>query len=286
MESSQPGSGLWVGIKDLRDGLSRYLERVRNGGTITVTDHGRPVARIVPVGRLSTYEQMKLDGRITPPRRPKGTTRARADRDSGSGQRVHFRAARTGRRRAVRVIGYLDTSAFVPIMLVAESTSAACLDFWLAADAVVSTRLLYVETASALARGERGGRLIGDQPRRARDLFDDLFVEVGLIDVDERLVRGGRRSRPPVRTPRLRRRPLRGRRTARRAGPRGSERRPAPAGGLVRARRRHLRPGPLRLTRAHPTGLSGSCPIDISRYRQCASPAVGSRSSRRCSVMR
>lgn len=74
MESSQPGSGLWVGIKDLRDGLSRYLERVRNGGTITVTDHGRPVARIVPVGRLSTYEQMKLDGRITPPRRPKGTT--------------------------------------------------------------------------------------------------------------------------------------------------------------------------------------------------------------------
>ncbi len=87
------------------------------------------------------------------------------------------------------MIGYLDTSAFVPIMLVAESTSAACLDFWLTADAVVSTRLLYVETASALARGERGGRLIGDQPRRARDLFDNLFVEVGLIDVDERLVR-------------------------------------------------------------------------------------------------
>jgi prevent-host-death family protein len=74
MESSQPGSGLWVGIKDLRDGLSRHLDRVRNGGTITVTDHGRPVARIVPVGRLTTYEQMKLDGRITPGRVPKGTT--------------------------------------------------------------------------------------------------------------------------------------------------------------------------------------------------------------------
>jgi prevent-host-death family protein len=74
MESSQPSSGLWVGIKDLRDGLSRYLDRVRNGGTITVTDHGRPVARIVPVGRLSNYEQMKVDGRITPGRVPKGTT--------------------------------------------------------------------------------------------------------------------------------------------------------------------------------------------------------------------
>jgi prevent-host-death family protein len=63
-----------VGIKELRDRLSKYLDRVREGGTITVTDHGKPIARIVPVGRLTTYEQMKLDGRITPARRPKGTT--------------------------------------------------------------------------------------------------------------------------------------------------------------------------------------------------------------------
>ena len=74
MESSQPSSGLQVGIKDLRDGLSRYLDRVRSGGTITVTDHGRPIARITPVGRLTTYEQMLRDGRITPGRVPKGTT--------------------------------------------------------------------------------------------------------------------------------------------------------------------------------------------------------------------
>ena len=74
MESGEEESGLQVGIKELRDGLSRYLERVRRGGTITVTDHGRPIARIRPVGRLTTYEQMKLDGRITPAQRPKGTT--------------------------------------------------------------------------------------------------------------------------------------------------------------------------------------------------------------------
>jgi prevent-host-death family protein len=61
-----------VGIRELRDGLSRYLARVREGGTITITDHGKPIARIVPVGRLTTYEQMKLDGRITPAQRPKG----------------------------------------------------------------------------------------------------------------------------------------------------------------------------------------------------------------------
>jgi prevent-host-death family protein len=67
-------SGLHVGIKELRDGLSRYLDRVREGGTITVTDHGRPIARIRPVGRLTNLEQMKLEGRITPARVPKGTT--------------------------------------------------------------------------------------------------------------------------------------------------------------------------------------------------------------------
>jgi prevent-host-death family protein len=61
-----------VGIRELRDGLSRHLDRVREGGTITITDHGKPIARIVPVGRLTGYEQMKLDGRITPARRPKG----------------------------------------------------------------------------------------------------------------------------------------------------------------------------------------------------------------------
>ena len=29
-----------IGIRELRDGLSRHLDVVREGGTITVTDHG------------------------------------------------------------------------------------------------------------------------------------------------------------------------------------------------------------------------------------------------------
>jgi predicted nucleic acid-binding protein len=58
------------------------------------------------------------------------------------------------------LIGYLDTSAFVPL-LIEEPTSAACLEFWNAADAVISTRLLYVESAAALARAERNGRFVG-----------------------------------------------------------------------------------------------------------------------------
>lgn len=39
-----------IGIRELRDRLSFYLREVeRTGEPITVTDHGRPIAELVPV---------------------------------------------------------------------------------------------------------------------------------------------------------------------------------------------------------------------------------------------
>ena len=38
-----------VGVRTLRLELSRYLAAVRRGREVTVTDHGRPVARLVPI---------------------------------------------------------------------------------------------------------------------------------------------------------------------------------------------------------------------------------------------
>ncbi len=61
-----------VGIRDLRDNLSRHLETVKEGAEITVTEHGRPVARIVPFKEPTRFEQMVADGRITLPSEPKG----------------------------------------------------------------------------------------------------------------------------------------------------------------------------------------------------------------------
>ena len=61
----------WVGIRELRDGLSRHLASVRAGKTVTITDHGRPVARIVPVDRPSALERLIDDGRVRPARAPK-----------------------------------------------------------------------------------------------------------------------------------------------------------------------------------------------------------------------
>lgn len=62
-----------VGIRELRDGLSRYLAEVRKGRTLTVTDHGRPIAQIVPHGQPTTLERLVAEGLVTPPRSPKRT---------------------------------------------------------------------------------------------------------------------------------------------------------------------------------------------------------------------
>lgn len=37
-----------VGVRELRQHLSRYLDRVKAGEDLVVTEHGREVARIVP----------------------------------------------------------------------------------------------------------------------------------------------------------------------------------------------------------------------------------------------
>src|SRR5919109_1747213 len=39
-----------VGVRELRQNLSRYLERVKAGGGVVVTERGRGVARLIPAG--------------------------------------------------------------------------------------------------------------------------------------------------------------------------------------------------------------------------------------------
>jgi prevent-host-death family protein len=60
-----------VGIRELRDGLSRFISEVREGRTVTVTDHGHPVARIVPVDEPSALDRLIAEGRVIPPTRRK-----------------------------------------------------------------------------------------------------------------------------------------------------------------------------------------------------------------------
>ncbi|MDP1795153.1 MAG: type II toxin-antitoxin system prevent-host-death family antitoxin [Acidimicrobiales bacterium] len=58
-----------VGIAELRDSLSRHIAAVRNGDEIIVTDHGRPVARIVPAGS-SKLDTLIAEGRVVPAPNP------------------------------------------------------------------------------------------------------------------------------------------------------------------------------------------------------------------------
>jgi prevent-host-death family protein len=53
-----------VGIRELRQQASAVMKRVVGGEVIEVTDHGHPIARIVPL-RPSVLDQMVLEGRAT-----------------------------------------------------------------------------------------------------------------------------------------------------------------------------------------------------------------------------
>jgi prevent-host-death family protein len=57
-----------VGVRELRQNLSVYLDRVKAGETLDVTEHGRPVAQLRPRPAASpwTLEQMIADGRVIP----------------------------------------------------------------------------------------------------------------------------------------------------------------------------------------------------------------------------
>jgi prevent-host-death family protein len=49
MAKALQGSGpVEVGIRELRANLSRWLEQVREGREVVVTDRGKPVAKLVP----------------------------------------------------------------------------------------------------------------------------------------------------------------------------------------------------------------------------------------------
>lgn len=60
-----------AGVAELKASLSRYLERVKAGEEILVTDRGRPVAKLVPVAETekgTRRERLIADGLLLPGR--------------------------------------------------------------------------------------------------------------------------------------------------------------------------------------------------------------------------
>lgn len=70
-----------IGIRELRQQASKYLRDVERGEQIEITDRGRPIARLVPIGRETALERLVASGRaavatgdlleLGPPLKPK-----------------------------------------------------------------------------------------------------------------------------------------------------------------------------------------------------------------------
>jgi prevent-host-death family protein len=48
-----------VGVRDLRDNLSAYLRRVRQGELLVITDRGRPIGELGPAARAHSVERAR-----------------------------------------------------------------------------------------------------------------------------------------------------------------------------------------------------------------------------------
>jgi len=67
-----------VGVRELKARLSEYLRQVKQGHTLVITDHGKPVGRLVPAGQsLDQRLQAMIDaglaewnGKPLPPAKP------------------------------------------------------------------------------------------------------------------------------------------------------------------------------------------------------------------------
>lgn len=66
-----------VGVRELHDRLSEYLDRVERGSDVVVTRRGQPIARLSPVDGDDALEQLVQRGLVAPPTAPRRPRRPR-----------------------------------------------------------------------------------------------------------------------------------------------------------------------------------------------------------------
>jgi len=64
-----------VGVRKFRDELRHWLDEVENGREITITDRGKPVARLITAGKPTALERLIAQGIVTPAKSPKRPSR-------------------------------------------------------------------------------------------------------------------------------------------------------------------------------------------------------------------
>lgn len=85
------------------------------------------------------------------------------------------------------MISYFDTSAIVPLVI-AEPGTDRCREHWMAAERLLSIRLVHVEARAALVQARRSGRISLAAHRPAVRALEALVAQVDLIEIDDQLV--------------------------------------------------------------------------------------------------
>ena len=83
------GVGVEVAVSTLRANLSHWLERVRQGDEVVVTERGVPVARLVQVGSSDLLARLEHEGVVAQPSvasrsSARGRKRVRATRSAAA----------------------------------------------------------------------------------------------------------------------------------------------------------------------------------------------------------
>ena len=74
-----------VGVKDLKNNLSAYLDDIAGGATIIVTERGRPIARILHIDASTAHLADLVErGLVQPPLDPTRRRPAKRIKASGS----------------------------------------------------------------------------------------------------------------------------------------------------------------------------------------------------------
>ncbi len=58
-----------IGVRELRQNLSVYLDRVKRGESLAVTEHNQVVAMLRPAPAMNLIERLVAEGRATAPKR-------------------------------------------------------------------------------------------------------------------------------------------------------------------------------------------------------------------------
>jgi prevent-host-death family protein len=85
LEMNVATSQVEVGVRDLKNNLSRYLDRVRDGEDVIVTDRGKPVARLSAIDHSTDrLAELIAAGIVRPAKQSKRSRPARRITPKGS----------------------------------------------------------------------------------------------------------------------------------------------------------------------------------------------------------